>query len=81
MTVLHFTVYFTTQAETDFRKKNITMCSEWKNAVSWRNVSTRWSEWDSKRLKDVERYSILLKEKVDTGMKTIKGRPKFCKRF
>ena len=78
--ILIFTVFFTAQAETDVSKncKDILRCVP--NAPSVRGTyQPEGSKWYSKRLRDVERSLILLKEKLDAGMKTIKGI--FCKRF
>ena len=80
--ILIFTVFFTTQAETDVSKncKDILRCVPNVPSVGG-TYQPEGSKRYSKRLRDVERSLILLKEKVDAGMKTIKGRPKVCKRF
>lgn len=82
--ILIFAVFFTTQAETDFSKncKDILRCVPNGQAPSVGGTyQPEGSKRYSKRLRDVERSLILLKEMVDAGLKTMKGRPKFCKRF
>lgn len=79
--ILIFTVLFTAQAETDVSKncKDILRCVPNVPSVRGGTYQPEGSKRYSKRLRDVERSLILLKEKLDAGLKTIKG--KFCKKF